>query len=216
MPSHDFKRLSIRAEDDDEEEDDGEEFFETTATSEGPKEGAALYGDISVERLGKDTDNITWYPKAADIDNRKKKWYIIDATGLRLGRLATQVSIILRGKNKPTYTPAADCGDYVIIINAEKIEVTGKKESQKLYKRHSGRPGGMKVEQLKALRERIPERIIEKAVWGMLPKGSLGRRWFTHLKVVKGAEHEHAAQQPIPLVINTIPKPAKKPLPVAA
>lgn len=135
----------------------------------------------------------------------EKKWYVIDAADQRLGRLATQIANILRGKNKAHFTPHLDTGDFVIVINAEKIAVTGKKSSQKLYRRHSGRPGGMKTETFEKLQARIPERIVETAVKGMLPKNSLGRQLFTKLKVYKGPNHPHQAQQPEELVINTIP-----------
>lgn len=138
-----------------------------------------------------------------------QKWYVIDAADQRLGRLASEIAMILRGKNKPTFTPHLDTGDFVIVVNAEKVVVTGKKSEQKLYRRHSGRPGGMKVETFDKLQARIPERIIEKAVKGMLPKNSLGRQLFTKLKVYKGAEHPHQAQQPETLTINTIPGGAK-------
>ena len=139
------------------------------------------------------------------VDSIEKKWYVIDATDKRLGRLASEIAQILRGKNKPTYTPHMDTGDFAIVINAEKVQVTGKKRSQKLYRRHSGRPGGMKVETFDKLQARIPERIIEKAVKGMLPKNALGRKLFTNLKVYAGSEHPHAAQQPEVLEINTTP-----------
>jgi large subunit ribosomal protein L13 len=135
----------------------------------------------------------------------EKKWYVVDAANQRLGRLATQIAMILRGKNKPYFTPHLDTGDFVVVVNAEKVVVTGKKEEQKLYRRHSGRPGGMKVETFAQLQNRIPERIIEKAVKGMLPKNSLGRRLFTKLKVYPGPNHPHEAQQPETLQINTIP-----------
>lgn len=139
------------------------------------------------------------------LENIEKKWYVIDAEGQRLGRLASEIAMILRGKNKATYTPHLDTGDFVIVINAEKVVVTGKKPEQKLYRRHSGRPGGMKIETFSQLQARIPERIVEKAVKGMLPKNSLGRKLFTKLKVYTGSEHPHQAQQPITLNINTIP-----------
>jgi large subunit ribosomal protein L13 len=139
------------------------------------------------------------------IDNLDHKWYVIDAEGQRLGRLATEVATILRGKNKPTFTPHMDTGDFVVIINAEKIEVTGRKREQKLYRRHSGRPGGMKEETFEKLQARLPERILESAIRGMLPKNSLGRKLFTKLKVYAGPSHPHAAQQPQTLVVNTIP-----------
>ncbi|MDV3351803.1 50S ribosomal protein L13 [Leptolyngbyaceae cyanobacterium CCMR0082] len=135
----------------------------------------------------------TYIPPVQEID---KKWYVVDAADKRLGRLATEIANILRGKNKPTFTPNMDTGDFVIVINAEKVNVTGNKRQQKLYRRHSGRPGGMKVETFDQLQNRIPERIIEKAVKGMLPKNALGRKLFTNLKVYAGPEHPHAAQQP--------------------
>lgn len=125
-----------------------------------------------------------------------KKWYIIDAQNQTLGRLATKISQILMGKEKPTFTPFLETGDNIIVINAEKIKVTGNKEKQKLYRNHSGRPGGMRVESFSKLRERKPEKIIEHAVKGMLPKGPLGRRIYTNLKVYKGSEHPHLAQTP--------------------
>lgn len=139
------------------------------------------------------------------VDTLEPQWYVIDAADQRLGRLATAIARILRGKNKPTYTPHMDTGDFVIIINADKIAVTGKKRSQKLYRRHSGRPGGMKTETFHQLQARIPERIVEQAVKGMLPKNSLGRHLFTKLKVYAGPEHPHQAQKPEILNINTIP-----------
>jgi large subunit ribosomal protein L13 len=139
-------------------------------------------------------------------ENLDQKWYVIDAADQRLGRLATEVACILRGKNKPTFTPHIDTGDFVIVINAEKIEVTGKKREQKLYRRHSGRPGGMKEESFDKLQARLPERIVEQAIKGMLPKNSLGRKLFTKLKVYAGPNHPHQAQQPLALTVNTIPK----------
>lgn len=146
--------------------------------------------------------NKTYLPP---LDSVERNWYVVDATDKRLGRLATEVARVLRGKNKPTYTPSMDIGDFVIIVNAEKIDVTGKKRTQKLYRRHSGRPGGMKVETFAKLQARIPERIIEQAVKGMLPKNTLGRQLFTKLKVYAGPDHPHQAQKPQPLEINTIP-----------
>ncbi len=136
----------------------------------------------------------------------EQKWYVVDASEQRLGRLATEIATILRGKNKATFTPHMDTGDFVVVVNAEKVIVTGKKSSQKLYYRHSGRPGGMKVETFEKLQNRIPERIIEKAVKGMLPKNALGRKLFTKLKVYAGPDHPHQAQQPEDLQINTIPR----------
>jgi large subunit ribosomal protein L13 len=126
----------------------------------------------------------------------KKKWLIVDATEKKLGRVATQISEILMGKLKSYYTPYLDIGDNIIVINAEKIIVTGNKETQKNYYNHSGRPGGLRVENLKFLRQRKPEKILEEAIKGMLPKGSLGRQIYTNLKVYKGNEHPHIAQRP--------------------
>lgn len=134
-----------------------------------------------------------------------KKWYVVDAADQRLGRLATEIAMILRGKKKATFTPHMDTGDFVIVVNAEKVVVTGRKPKQKLYRRHSGRPGGMKVETFEQLQKRIPERIVEKAIKGMLPKNSLGRKLFTKLKVYAGPNHPHQAQQPEELKLNTIP-----------
>lgn len=142
-------------------------------------------------------------------DSLDQKWYVVDAADQRLGRLATEIARTLRGKNKPEYTPHMDTGDFVVVVNADKLVVTGRKPEQKLYRRHSGRPGGMKVETFAQLQDRIPERILEKAVKGMLPKNALGRRLFTKLKVYAGADHPHAAQQPETLIINTIPGGAK-------
>lgn len=138
-------------------------------------------------------------------DTIERKWYVVDATDQRLGRLASEIAMVLRGKNKPIYTPFMDTGDFVIVINAEKIDVTGKKRTQKLYRRHSGRPGGMKTETFAKLQARVPERIIEHAIKGMLPKNTLGRQLFTKLKVYAGPEHPHQAQKPEPLEIKTIP-----------
>jgi large subunit ribosomal protein L13 len=139
------------------------------------------------------------------VDSLEHKWYVVDATDMRLGRLASEIAMILRGKNKPTYTPHMDTGDFVIVVNAEKVVVTGKKRTQKLYRRNSGRPGGMKTETFAKLQDRLPERIIEQAVKGMLPKNSLGRQLFTKLKVYAGDSHPHQAQQPQALTIQTIP-----------
>ncbi|KAL9236481.1 hypothetical protein vseg_011147 [Gypsophila vaccaria] len=154
------------------------------------------------EAFGPDIWNTTWYPKALDHVNTEKPWYVVDATDLILGRLASTISIYIRGKNLATFTPSVDMGAFVIVVNAEKVAVSGKKRLQKLYRRHSGRPGGMTVETFDQLQKRIPERIIEHAVRGMLPKGRLGRHLFNHLKVYKGADHPHQAQQPIPLPIR--------------
>ena len=126
----------------------------------------------------------------------ERKWYVVDATGYTLGRLATEVANVLRGKNKPTYTPHIDTGDYVIVVNAEKIKVTGKKRDQKVYYHHSDYVGGMKETTLREMLAKKPEDVIEHAVRGMLPKGPLGRQLFTKLHVYAGPEHDHAAQKP--------------------
>ncbi|QVL52544.1 MAG: 50S ribosomal protein L13 [Cyanobium sp. M30B3] len=136
------------------------------------------------------------------VDSLDRQWYLVDAENQTLGRLASEVASVLRGKNKPTYTPHLDTGDFVIVINADKIRVSGNKPTQKLYRRHSGRPGGMKTETFAHLQARIPERIVEKAVKGMLPHNALGRQLFRKLKVYKGSEHPHAAQQPQVLALD--------------
>ncbi|MFI3245740.1 MAG: 50S ribosomal protein L13 [Ferrimonas sp.] len=133
---------------------------------------------------------------SAKPESVQRDWFIVDAEGKTLGRLATEVASRLRGKHKPEYTPHVDTGDYIVIINAEKITVTGNKFNDKMYYRHSGYPGGIKEINFADLQARKPEMIIEKAVKGMLPKGPLGRAMFRKLKVYAGAEHKHAAQQP--------------------
>lgn len=131
------------------------------------------------------------------------QWYLIDAEGQTLGRMATEIANLLRGKTKPEFTPHVDCGDFVIVVNAEKVKVTGKKELQKHYIRHSGYPHGYKEESLKSLRERRPTAIIERAVRGMLPHTRLGDHQFTKLKVYDGPSHPHEAQQPKPYTITS-------------
>ena len=126
----------------------------------------------------------------------ERKWYVVDATGYTLGRLAANVAAVLRGKNKPTFTPSLDTGDYVIIVNADKVKVTGKKLDQKIYFNHSDYVGGMKETTLRELMAKKPERAVELAVKGMLPKGPLGRTMYTKLHVYAGPEHDHAAQKP--------------------
>ena len=126
----------------------------------------------------------------------ERKWYVVDATGYTLGRLAANVAAVLRGKNKPTFTPSLDTGDYVIIVNADKVKVTGKKLDQKIYFNHSDYVGGMKETTLRELMAKKPERAVELAVKGMLPKGALGRTMYTKLHVYAGPEHDHAAQKP--------------------
>ncbi|NLP46450.1 MAG: 50S ribosomal protein L13 [Epulopiscium sp.] len=132
----------------------------------------------------------------ANAQNVERKWYIIDATDMPLGRLASEVAKILRGKHKPTYTPHVDTGDHVIIINAENIKLTGKKLDQKYYHYHTGYPGGIRSIQYRELMEKNPEKAVMIAVKGMLPKNSLGRQMLTKLRVYRGAEHPHEAQQP--------------------
>ena len=126
----------------------------------------------------------------------ERSWWVIDAENVTLGRMATEIAHRLRGKHKPEYTPHVDTGDYIIVVNAEKVHVSGNKETGKVYWRHSGYPGGIKGTTVAEMRETYPERMIEKAVKGMLPKGPLGRAMYRKLKVYPGAEHPHAAQQP--------------------
>ena len=135
----------------------------------------------------------TFMASPATID---RKWYVVDAEGQTLGRLASEVAKVLRGKNKPIFTPHMDCGDYVIVINAEKIKVTGKKLDQKVYYHHSDYVGGMKEATLREKMDKKPEEVIELAVKGMLPKGPLGREMYKKLFVYAGSEHKHAAQKP--------------------
>ena len=135
----------------------------------------------------------TFMASPATID---RKWYVVDATDMTLGRLASEVAKVLRGKNKPTYTPFIDCGDNVIVINADKVKVTGKKLDQKVYYHHSDYVGGMKEATLREMLDKKPEKVVELAVKGMLPKGPLGRQMYTKLHVYAGPEHEQAAQKP--------------------
>ena len=132
----------------------------------------------------------------ASTANVERKWYVVDATGYTLGRLSSEIAKVLRGKNKPIFTPHIDTGDYVIVVNAEKIKVTGKKLDQKIYYNHSDYVGGMKETTLREMMAKKPERVIELAVKGMLPKGPLGRSMYTKLHVYAGPEHEQAAQKP--------------------
>ncbi|MCL2415311.1 MAG: 50S ribosomal protein L13 [Defluviitaleaceae bacterium] len=141
----------------------------------------------------------THITKPADV---VKKWHIVDAQGKNLGRLSSEIAKILRGKHKPTYQPHVDCGDYVIVINAEKIEVTGKKMDQKLYFRHSGYIGGVKITTMRQMMAKKPEEILRHAIKGMLPKNVLGRAMFKKLHVYVGSEHNHQAQKPEPLILN--------------
>lgn len=136
----------------------------------------------------------TFVTKPAEVE---RSWYVIDAEGKTLGRLATQIAVLLRGKHKPIYSPSVDCGDYVVVINAEKIKVTGRRLDQKKYYRHSGYPGGLSEITLRDQLDKFPTRVIEAAVRGMLPKNKLGRKMFKKLKAYAGPEHPHQAQQPV-------------------
>ena len=140
----------------------------------------------------------TYVTKPAEVE---RKWYVIDAEGQTLGRLASKIATILRGKHKPIYNPSVDCGDFVIVVNAEKIHVTGQRMDQKVYYRHSGYPGGLSEITLRRQLERHPTRAIELAVRGMLPKNKLGRKMIKKLKVYAGEEHPHQAQQPVSMEI---------------
>ena len=132
----------------------------------------------------------------------ERKWYVVDATGYTLGRLASEIAKVLRGKHKPTFTPHMDCGDYVIVVNASKIKFTGKKMDQKIYYNHSDYVGGMRETTLREMMAKKPEKVVELAVKGMLPKGPLGRSMMTKLHVYAGADHQHAAQKPEVLEIK--------------
>ena len=143
----------------------------------------------------------TYFPKEGKI---KKNWYLVNAEGIVLGRLAAQVAAILRGKTKPTYTPHADTGDFIIVVNAEKVKLTGNKLNDKSYERHSGYPGGLKVVNAKTMLQKKPEDVITIAVKGMLPKNILGRQLLKKLKVYKGSNHPHKAQMPKELDIKEV------------
>ena len=143
----------------------------------------------------------TYTPKPGDIT---REWHVIDATGVVLGRLASQAATLLRGKHKPTFAPHIDTGDFVIIINADKVALTGAKAEKKLAYRHSGFPGGLRSQTYAELLEKSPEKAVEKAVRGMIPKTTLGRAQMTKLKVYAGSEHPHAAQQPKPFEITQV------------
>ncbi len=138
---------------------------------------------------------------SAKPESVERGWFVVDATDKVLGRLASEIALRLRGKHKPEYTPHVDTGDYIVVINAEKVHVTGRKANNKMYHRHTGYPGGLKSETFDKLVSKAPERVIETAVKGMLPKGPLGRSMYRKLKVYAGPEHQHAAQQPKPLKI---------------
>ncbi len=141
----------------------------------------------------------TFSAKPAEV---RRDWFVVDATGKTLGRLSTEIAHRLRGKHKPEYTPHVDTGDYIVVVNAEKIRVTGNKLKDKMYHRHTGYIGNLKSMPLEKLLDKAPERALEYAVKGMLPRGPLGRKMFSKLRVFRGPEHDHAAQQPTPLEVN--------------
>ena len=143
----------------------------------------------------------TYSPKPGDV---QRQWHVIDATDVVLGRLASQTAILLRGKHKPIYAPHVDTGDFVIIVNADKVALTGNKRLQKVEYRHSGYPGGLRSRSYEQLLEKNPRRVVEKAVKGMLPSGTLGRQMLSKLKVYAGAEHPHQAQKPVPYEITQV------------
>lgn len=149
-------------------------------------------------RVGSFTDMTTKSTKPAEVT---RDWYLVDATDKTLGRLASEIARRLRGKHKATYTPHVDTGDYIVVVNAEKVHVTGNKMKDKMYHHHSGYIGGLKSVSLERLLQTHPERVIENAVKGMMPKGPLGRQMYSKLKVYAGTDHKHAAQQPVPLDI---------------
>lgn len=149
-------------------------------------------------------DTLSYKTVSANKVTANKEWIIVDADGQVLGRLASKVAKILRGKNKSSFTPHADCGDNVIVINAEKVVLTGKKMSDKVYIRHTGYPGGQRQQTATELLAKFPERLVEKSVKGMLPKNKLGRKLYTNLHVVIGAEHKYEAQKPKVVDLNTI------------
>jgi large subunit ribosomal protein L13 len=149
-------------------------------------------------------DTLSYKTISANKATANKEWVVVDAEGQVLGRMASKVAKILRGKNKSTFTPHADCGDNVIVINAEKVVLTGKKMSDKVYIRHTGYPGGQRQQTATEVMAKFPERLVEKAVKGMLPKNSLGRKLYTNLHVVIGAEHKYEAQKPKVVDLNTI------------
>ena len=147
-------------------------------------------------------DTLSYKTQSVKSTQVKRAWFVIDAEQAVVGRLATQIASILRGKHKPYFTPHVDTGDFVIVVNAEKVRFTGNKENDKLYYRYSGYPGGLKSRPVREMRERRPEHIVRHAVKGMLPKGPLGRRMLSKLKVYAGADHPHEAQQPETLTLN--------------
>ena len=142
----------------------------------------------------------TWLTKEAAVDQRQ--WYVVDLEGVVLGRAATRIASVLRGKHKPTYTPNVDSGDFVVVINAEKVKLTGAKMKDKMYRYHTQHPGGLRETAAADMLDKHPDRVIRSAVWGMLPKGRLGRQIIKKLKIYAGPEHQHSAQQPKPLEVT--------------
>lgn len=149
-------------------------------------------------------DSLSYKTVSANKDTVQKEWVVVDATDQVLGRLASRVAMILRGKHKPSFTPHVDCGDYVIIINAEKVKLTGDKKAQREYVRHTGYPGGQRTETVESLLKRRPEAVVERSVKGMLPKNRLGSELFRNLNVYVGDQHPHEAQQPKKIDLDTI------------
>ena len=161
-------------------------------------------GRIYQRKKFKEVDTLSYKTVSANKDTVQKEWVLVDATDQILGRLASRVAMILRGKHRPDYTPHVDCGDNVIIINAEKVKLTGKKAAQREYIRHSGYPGGQKSETVESLMSRRPAAVVERSIKGMLPKNRLGSEMFRNLHVVVGPEHTHEAQKPKTIDLNTI------------
>lgn len=149
-------------------------------------------------------DTLSYKTVSANKENADKKWLVVDAEGETLGRLASKVAFLLRGKHKPNFTPHADCGDYVIVVNSEKIELTGNKMDDKTYIRHTGYPGGQREQTAKETMEKYPERLVERAVKGMLPKNKLGSAVYRNLHVFVGPDHAHAAQKPEVIKLDSI------------
>ena len=149
-------------------------------------------------------DTLSYKTISANKENADKKWLLVDAEGQTLGRIASEVAKLIRGKHKPNFTPHADCGDYVVVINAEKIKLTGKKWDQKIYMRYTGYPGGQRSLTAQEILEKHPERLVEKAVKGMLPKNKLGRTLYSNLYVYVGAEHDKEAQKPKKIELDSI------------
>lgn len=148
-------------------------------------------------------DTLSYKTVSANKATVNKEWVLVDAENMVLGRLASEVAKILRGKHKPEFTPHVDCGDYVIVVNAEKVQLTGKKMTDRVHFRHSGYPGGQRTQTPKQIMDKYPERLVEKAVKGMLPKNKLGRQLFRNLHVVVGAEHKYEAQKPKVVELST-------------